>query len=124
VPLGSFPAPLLAKALQHPEVQPDLAAAPVLGVAQASPRFLGDPSFHPENHDVMQSQTSGVEPGLEVGLVKTDMVPAPNGKIRRIHRAITTSRDPGDLEAFSARIIAELAERRGNKRTAAWAAWS
>jgi hypothetical protein len=67
----------------------------------------------------MQSQTSGVEPGLEVGLVKTDMVPAPNGKIRRIHRAITTSRDPGDLEAFSARIIAELAERRGNKRTAA-----
>jgi protease I len=36
-----------------------------------------------------------------------------------IHRAIMTSRDPDDLEAFSARIIAELAEHRGNKRTAA-----
>jgi hypothetical protein len=64
VPLPPSLALLLAKALQYLEVKPDPLSPPVLGVAQPSPRFLADPSFHPENHDLMQPLASGVEPGL------------------------------------------------------------
>jgi transcriptional regulator GlxA family with amidase domain len=71
-----------------------------------------------------------IESGLAKGLkatsyesIKTDMVNAgakwEDSEVV-IHRAIITSRNPDDLEAFSAKIVAELAERRGNKRTAAW----
>jgi protease I len=70
-----------------------------------------------------------IESGLAKGLkatsyksIKTDMVNAgakwEDSEVV-IHRAIITSRNPDDLEAFSAKIVAELAERRGNKRTAA-----
>jgi protease I len=70
-----------------------------------------------------------IETGLAKGLkatsyksIKTDMVNA-GAKWQDsevvVRRAIITSRNPDDLEAFSAKIIAELAERRGNKRTAA-----
>jgi hypothetical protein len=52
-------------------VKPDPLSPPVLGVAQPSPRFLADPSFHPENHDLMQPLASGVEASLEIGLGRT-----------------------------------------------------
>jgi hypothetical protein len=47
VPLRPSPPLLLAKALQHLEVQPDLPAPPLLGLAQPSARFLGDLGLHP-----------------------------------------------------------------------------
>jgi hypothetical protein len=56
---------LLAKTLQHLEVQPDLPAPPVLGVAQPSPRFLADPRFHPEDHDLVQPLAGGIEASLQ-----------------------------------------------------------
>jgi protease I len=70
-----------------------------------------------------------IETGLAKGLkatsyksIKTDMVNAgakwEDSEVV-VHRAIITSRNPGDLEAFSAKIIETLAERRGSKRTAA-----
>jgi protease I len=70
-----------------------------------------------------------IETGLAKGLkatsyksIRTDMINA--GAIWEdsevvLHRGLITSRNPGDLEAFSAKIIAELAERRGGTRTAA-----
>jgi hypothetical protein len=61
VSLRPSPALLLAKALQHLEVKPDPLSPPVLGFPQSSPRFLADPRFHPENHDLMQPLASGVE---------------------------------------------------------------
>jgi protease I len=70
-----------------------------------------------------------IETGLAKGLkatsfksIKTDMVNAgakwEDSEVV-VHRAIITSRNPDDLEAFSAKIIETLAERRGSKRTAA-----
>jgi protease I len=70
-----------------------------------------------------------IETGLAKGLkatsyksIKTDMVNAgakwEDSEVV-VHRAIITSRNPDDLEAFSAKIVAELAERRGSKRPAA-----
>jgi hypothetical protein len=67
VPLITSSAVLLAKPLQRLEVQPDLPAAPLFGLAQPSTRFLGDPSLHPENHDLMQPLASGVEASPEIG---------------------------------------------------------
>jgi hypothetical protein len=58
---------LLAKTLQYLEVKPDALPPPVLGFPQPSPRFLADPSFHPENHDLMKPLASGVEASLEIG---------------------------------------------------------
>jgi hypothetical protein len=68
VPLLTSAALLLAKALQYLEVKPDPLSPPVLGFAQASPRFPADPRFHPENHDLVQPLASDVEPSLEIGL--------------------------------------------------------
>jgi protease I len=70
-----------------------------------------------------------IEAGLTKGLkatsyksIKTDMVNAgakwEDSEVVS-HRGIITSRNPGDLEAFSQKIIEALAERRGSKRTAA-----
>ena len=67
-----------------------------------------------------------IEAGLAKGLkatsyksIKTDMVNAgakwEDSEVL-VHRAIITSRNP---ESISANIVAELAERRRNKRTAA-----
>jgi hypothetical protein len=61
VPFLTSSALLLAKALQYLEVKPDALPPPVLGLPQSSPRFLADPRFHPENHDLMQPLASGVE---------------------------------------------------------------
>jgi hypothetical protein len=61
------PSLLLAKALQHVEVQPDLPAAPVLRIAESFERFLADPSLHPQDHDLMQPLASSVEASLEIG---------------------------------------------------------
>jgi hypothetical protein len=68
VPLRTSPALLLAKALQYLEVKPDPVSPPVVGLAQPSTRFFGDPSLHPENYDLVQPLASGVEASLEIGL--------------------------------------------------------
>jgi hypothetical protein len=51
----------LAKALQHLKVQPDLSAPPRLGLAQSPQRLRPQPSLHPEDHDLMEPRTGGVE---------------------------------------------------------------
>jgi len=69
-----------------------------------------------------------IEAGLTKGLkatsyksIKTDMVNAgarwEDSEVV-VHRAIITSRNPDNLEAFSAKILEALAEHRGSKRTA------
>jgi hypothetical protein len=68
MPLLTSPAQLLAKALQHLEVQPDLSAPPRLGLPQSLERLHWEPSLHAEDHDFMEPSAGGVEPGLEVGL--------------------------------------------------------
>ena len=70
-----------------------------------------------------------IETGLAAGLratsyisIKTDMINA-GAKWEDLEvvvdRGIITSRNPGDLEAFSRAIISALAEQQSNKRTAA-----
>jgi hypothetical protein len=59
-----------------------------LSASQPSPRFLADPSFHPENHDLMQPLASDVEAGLEIGL---------GGRGRGGRLAAATARAPGEL---------------------------
>jgi hypothetical protein len=50
------------------KVQPDLSAPPRLGIAQTLERLRRQPPLHPEDHDLMQPRTGGVELGLQIGL--------------------------------------------------------
>jgi hypothetical protein len=62
-----FTTPLLAKALQHIEVHPDLSPPPLLGITQSVERRRREPSFHAKDDELPQPRAGGVELGLEIG---------------------------------------------------------
>jgi hypothetical protein len=68
MPLCPPPEPLLAKALQHVEVHPDLPAAPLFGIAQSMERRRREPRLHAEDDELPQPHAGGIELGLDVGL--------------------------------------------------------